>query len=111
MNEETKKLLLDCKKAGYKYVAIGVRDERVPSSSEKVTGNNGYWHCGKNHQNKVICCEPEIRPNGKPAIWSILEQSPLTAGVLYKGQGCGETHNVRGDHKLELGCYDLSKVE
>jgi hypothetical protein len=111
MNEETKKLLLDCKKVGYQFISIGIQDGRVLSSMKITTSYGGYWNDEKTGRPRVVCAEPKIRPNGKPAIWTIIEKSPLSAGMLHKGCGCGETHNVRCDHNLELGVYDLSKIE
>lgn len=138
MNDETRELLIACKKAGYEFITIGVVDKRVPISQkiEKygeqkyhtiggglVAPSGGdYWgetwredeETGEKiitHQAKVVCAAPERRETGRPALWKICEESPLTAGMLLRGCGHGESHNVRANHHLDMGCYNLAELQ
>lgn len=125
MNDETRELLLECKKAGYEFIAIGVVDKRVPISKQiekfgerKYSRNpsgGAYWGGIERDgvmviKPKVVCAAPNQRDAGRPAIWNICEKSDLTAGMEYRGQGCGESHSIRATHNLDLGCYDLSQI-
>ena len=47
MNERTKELLLECKKAGYERVTIFVADKRVPDSIRIRKGSTG-WNADEN---------------------------------------------------------------
>ncbi|GAF85116.1 unnamed protein product [marine sediment metagenome] len=128
MNEETRELLLECKKAGYEFVAICCMDKRVPISVklEKVgerkysnmPSGGSYW--GESAvQNKgdtprypptVVCAAPNRRDTGRPAIWDICKNSTLTAALDWGGLGCGESHQIRPNHNLDRGCYDLKEL-
>ena len=131
MNAETMELLLECKKAGYEFIAIGVVDKRVPISKEiekqgerkycNHPSGGDYWgeiiwkdpNTGKKivrQQAKVVCAAPNRRDSGFPAIWKICEESTLTAGLSFRGCGFGESHEVRANHNLEKGCYDLKEI-
>lgn len=119
MNERTRELLLECKKAGYEYVAIGVIDKRVPISQQiEKAGDKRYGPYGctgaywarLGGPPKVICAAPNRRDSGRPAIWDICEKSPLTASISYRGCGCGESHEIMSRHDLDLGCYVLAEL-
>ena len=129
MNEETKEFLQECKKAGYEFVAICCKDKRVPISvklekvGERKYSNQpscgSYWgqyfreEDGKKietHPPTVVCAAPNRRDTGKPAIWDICKNSSLTAALDWGGLGCGESHQIRPNHNLERGCYDLKEV-
>ena len=115
MNEETRDFLLECKNAGYEYVAICVEDKRVPAM-RKIRKPGDYWgydsRSGSTPQipRRVVGGAPNMRDSGRPAIWGICEDSSLTAGMMFRGSGCGETHQLRRDHPLERGCYDLKEI-
>lgn len=129
MNEETREFLLECKNAGYEFVAICCVDKRVPISVklEKV-GERKYsnWPSGGSYWGesftrkesglppmyppKVVCATPYRRDTGRPAIWNICKNSTLIAGLDFGGLGCGESHEIRRDHNLERGCYDLKEL-
>ena len=106
MNKKTRELLLECKKAGYEFVAICCVDKRVPIS-QKIEKGGEYWGQRSPH---VICAAPNRRESGRPAIWTICENSTLTAGLLFEGCGCGESHRIRNSHNLDRGCYDLKEI-
>jgi hypothetical protein len=127
MNEETKGLLLECKKAGYEYVAIGVADKRVPISmkiekygdrkySQHPSGGD-YWGQGVDRDGnlagpaRVISAAPNKRESGRPAIWDICKKSHLTAGLDWRGSGCGESHQITRNHNLDCGCYELKDIK
>ena len=130
MNEETREFLLECKKAGYEFIAICCVDKRVPISQKieksgerkyhNMPSGGEYWgqafirtNDGEKVEARpphVICAAPNRRESGRPAIWTICENSTLTAGLLLKGCGCGESHRIRDGHNLERGCYDLKEV-
>ena len=109
MNEETSKFLLECKKAGYEFIAICVEDRRVPAM-KKITNGDYKGADTLNSPFRIVGGAPNRRDTGRPAIWEICEKSLLTAGLLMRGCGCGETHNIRKDHNLEKGCYDLKEL-
>lgn len=52
MTEETKKLLLECKKAGYERVTIFVADKRVPDSVRIRKGSTG-WNADEDGMFKI----------------------------------------------------------
>lgn len=110
MNEETRDFLLECKKAGYEFVAICIaNDKRVPAMKKIIDG--GYKGLGTlSSPYRLVGGAPNRRDTGRPAIWGICEDSTLTAGLLFRGTGCGETHRIRTDHSLERGCYDLKEI-
>ena len=130
MNEETREFLLECKKAGYEFVAICVQDKRVPitlkieKAGERKYGNTSSlgtywgeaWITNENGEkvmtrpSKVVAAAPNCRESGRPALWTICEQSTLTAGMAFRGFGLGESHEIREDHSLEKGCYDLKEL-
>lgn len=130
MNEETREFLGECKKAGYEFVAICCVDKRVPISMKIEKGGERkycsnpslgeYWGQAfiRNKDDEkvearpphVVCAAPNRRESGRPAIWTICENSSLTAGLLFNGCGCGESHKIREDNNLERGCYDLKEA-
>jgi hypothetical protein len=121
MNEETREFLLECKKAGYEFVTIGVEDKRVPISKrieklgdkkyhKTIRSFGVYWGGINRVPTKVVCATPNRHDSGRPAIWDICKNSPLTAGLGYGGCGCGESHEIRPNHPLERGCYDLKQL-
>lgn len=120
MNERTRELLLECKKAGYEFVTIGVVDKRVPISQQiEKTGDKrygphectgAYWGETASFPPRVVCAAPNRRDSGRPAIWDICEKSPLTAGLQYRGCGCGESHEIMSNHRLDCGCYVLAEL-
>lgn len=127
MNKETREFLLECKKVGYEHVTIGVEDKRVPTSvriekaGQRKYGVNpsggAYW--GVNEMDgtkvggiptKVVCAAPNRRDSDFPAIWKICEDSPLTAGLGFRGCGCSESHEIISNHRLDRGYYNLSAL-
>ena len=125
MNDETKKFLLKCKDAGYKWISIGVKDKRVPSSLKiewygerkfcSTPNAGGYTggisiedldgkQVGWRVQPYVVCAEPKIRDSGRPAIWDICKS------IFPSGSGSGETHNISADHTFDIGVYDLAEI-
>ena len=133
MNETTQNLLNECKLAGYTHVSIGMKDKRVPSSLDiEWIGDRKYKTMSGGHISSsaglytggapcrdlngnqtgwlvrphVVCAWPKMRQTGRPAIWDILKNSPLTAGLPYGGAGCCETHQVRGGNDLLLGVFE-----
>ena len=130
MNEETREFLLECKKAGYKFVTICVKDKRVPITmkiekfGERKHSNTPsfgeYWgEITKTTDDgekiitrpcKVVAAAPSRRESGRPALWTICEQSTLTAGLFFRGFGLGESHEIREGHNLEKGCYELKDI-
>ena len=127
MNEETRDFLAECKKAGYTFISIGVKDKRVPSSMKIEwygerkfcsTPNTGGYTGGIPQCNlegeqtgwqvrpHVVCGEPNCRDSGRPAIWDICKSS-----VGRTEGGCSETHGIRYDHILNLGVYDITGNE
>lgn len=128
MNEETREFLLECKKAGYEFVAICCMDKRVPISVklEKVGerkyskwpslgtywGESGVANKGDTprYPPTIVCATPNRRDTGRPAIWDICKNSTLVAGLDFGGLGCGESHEIRRGHNLECGCYELKDV-
>ena len=125
MNEETKKFLLQCKEVGYEHIAICVADKRVPASMKvekfgerrysKYPSSGDYWGQITAEDGtelkppKVVSAAPDRRESGRPAIWKICEESVLTAGLLFRGCGCGEAHEISRSHTLERGYYDLTQ--
>ncbi|MHC4310815.1 MAG: hypothetical protein ACYSSN_12855 [Planctomycetota bacterium] len=109
MNEETTQLLEQCKKAGYKFISIGIKDKRVPSSTKiewygdrkHKLEDGGYMRAsmgeysggvprkdfegnqiGWSVRPHVVCGEPHI--DGKrfqTALKDILVDHPCTAGM------------------------------
>lgn len=130
MNEDTREFLLECKKVGYEFVAIGVADKRVlisrkiEKAGERKYSNmpspGTYWGevvvIGENGEKIIrrdancVCAAPNRRESGRPALWTICEQSALTAGMEFRGFGLGESHSIRMGHPLEKGCYDLRDI-
>ncbi len=130
MNEETREFLLECKKVGYEFVTICVKDKRVPITlkiekfGERKYSNfpsfGEYWGeitiTEENGEKfitnpcKVVAAAPNRRETGRPALWTICEQSTLTAGMEFRGFGLGESHEIRRGHPLEKGCYDLKEI-
>lgn len=78
----------ECKKAGYKKVAIQVRTEEIPDSITFPFGVDGN-----------VFCMPEKRKDGWPAIWSICEK--------FKFGGCGNEHQHQIPTYLHKGFYVL----
>lgn len=129
MNEETREFLLECKDAGYEFVAICCMDKRVPISVKiekegerkyaPFPSSGAYWGQGsverdgkkvEVHPPTIVCATPNCRDSGRPAIWNICKNSTLTAALNWGGLGCGESHQIRPNHNLERGCYDLKEI-
>ena len=130
MNNETSTLLQACRDAGYTHISVGIRHKSVPSSMKiewygeqkhGVASSNGQYtggipmktsdgkQIGWTTQPHVVCAHPPRRDSGRPAIWDIVEDSDLTAGMLFRGAGCCETHQISTSHNLELGVYELTE--
>ncbi len=119
MTNETKSLLEECKKADYEFVAIFVRDKRVPRTMTIKAGEGWFgWGTGRSPY-KVVAAFPEKRckhfayKKGLwPAMWSIVKEQGLTAGMSFGGGGLGDAHNVNkvAQETLTAGCYDLSEL-
>ena len=92
MNELTKKLLLACKKEGYRFVAIGETWKRVSASKDFPFGPHSS-----------IFCSPDVRRGTWPAIWDIARE----IGV-YGGAGNFQQAQYYGD--LTRGKYDLKNL-
>lgn len=91
MNNLTKKFLRLCKKAGYRRVAIGVRDNRIRMCRT--------WQFG--FEGSVFASPDRDGPDGWPAIWRITE----ACGVI---DGCANGQQVQiKDNMLDPGKYDL----
>lgn len=69
--------LEECKKEGYKKVAIQVSTEEIPNSITFPFGVYGS-----------VFCLPEKRKNGWPSIWSICEK------FEFRGCGNGQQHQI-----------------
>ena len=82
--------LEECKKAGYKKVAIQVETEEIPDSMSFPFGVYG----------SVFCC-PEKRKNDWPAIWQICEK--------FDFGGCGNGHQHQIPSYLDKGFFVLEK--
>lgn len=134
MNDQTKQFLTECKKAGYEFVTIYIQDKRVPITMQiEKYGEQKYhtlsgglvapsageywgetWREDVNGDKiitntcKVVAAAPERRESGRPALWTICEQLPITAGLNFRGTGFGESHDVhRG--MLDKGFYYLKE--
>ena len=118
MTEKTKQLLSECKKAGYKRVAVLVRDKRVPRSK---TIESGAWFGDKpqpedlpNTPINVICaCPEQINEEGNPKMWDIVKNCGLAVGLDFGGQGMGDAHNIYPPFRetLTSGYYDLGATQ
>lgn len=97
MNELTIKFLKLCKEAGYKRVAIGVKDGRIAVCRD--------WPF--NYENSVFA-SPDIRGRGEwePKIWEILDE----LGLADYGCGNGQQHQVP-PNTLETGIYKLKDFD
>ncbi len=126
MTEKTREFLEECEKAGYKTIAVLVRDKRVPRS---VSIKPGPWFGdepafnGTTSPIKVVCAVPERKGehfaypgNSWPKIWSIVKKCGLVNGMIMGGFGTG---NPGGDCTsinekliggLTLGCYELPEA-
>ena len=91
MNELTKKLLLACKKEGYRFVAIGQAWNRIKASKDFP------W------PSISIFCSPDVRRDGWPAIWDIARELGVYAGA-------GNYQQAQYKGALTHGKYDLSKL-
>ncbi len=119
MTDKTKKLLLECKKAGYEFVTVLCRDQRVPLS-KKI--KSGFWFGNQPTiagptPTKVICASPErlgkhYKFSGEdwPKMWSIVKKLGLTNGIAFDGYGLGDAHDIHPVFidSLTSGCYDLA---
>ena len=92
MNELTKKLLLACKKEGYRFVAIGENWNRIPSCRD--------WPSG--HDNSIFC-SPNVLRGHWPAIWRIAEEVGIKTG-------CGNSQQMQYYGDLTTGKYDLKNL-
>ena len=109
MNEETGEFLLECKKAGYEFIAICVEDKRVPVM--KRINNGTYKGMNTLHSPfRIVGGAPNRRDSGRPAIWDICKNSTYVAGLDFGGCGCSEAHEIREGHNLDRGCYDLKEA-
>ena len=109
MNDATREFLELCKEAGYEFVTINMKDARVPASTQLknaeysgVFGSGGSYH--------FVAAHPPKRDTGRPAIWDICRAHPCTAGLLWRGLGCGEAYSLPAGAGFDAGCYDLSEV-
>jgi len=124
MNERTKQLLLECKKAGYERVTIFIADKRVPDSVkiEKESTNREYWGFGtREHPHKIVCGSPDVSgdcpglpttkqdgtPHTWPAMWGVVKRSSDLRGGAGKLNG----HSIKNTSLLDAGYYDLSEIE
>ena len=118
MNEKTKELLLECKKAGYEVVTVFVRDKRVPRSKTIKRGDwFGYGTLKSPY--KVICGYPErlgshwrYSGNNWPKMWSIVKKCGLVIGLDFNGAGMGDCYNIHSSltETLTPGCYELEAL-
>ncbi len=117
ITEKTKELLMECKKAGYKIVAVLVKDRKVPQSMSIKMGS--WAGLGTiNSPYKIISGCPErlgeikgYPGNAWPRMRGIARELDLCG--INGGYGLGDSIDI---HKLFVGdltpgCYDLSKYK
>lgn len=112
MEDITQVFLAKCKEAGYEKVTIFVADRRVPLSTKIQKQSMGtYWGGIANVPPKVICGYPEQlnKTKERPAMWDIVKECGLTAGLRFGGYGSGDAHDVHPNlvEMLTAGYYDL----
>ncbi len=128
MKTKTLEFLKACKEVGYEKVTIFIKDERVPPTMKIKDGCwFGQWGTRiinevqepyEQYTHKVVCgyppkrCENTKLGGSWPAMWQVVKDCGLVAGLWFGGFGLGDAHDIETTfiEDMDAGYYDLAEI-